>query len=93
MPQYLSAIMNMSFSRDSILKRRTEEQQRKYLGELKGSIEYTKSEIESAMRNFNNVTEPRLVDFYIYKIQSEQSRYDQLMVEYKAASSAFCGGE
>ncbi len=91
MPQYLSAIMNMSFTRESMMKRRTEEQQRKYLGELKGSLEYTKSEIDRAMQNFNNVTEPKLVDFYIYKIQSEQSRYDQLMVEYKAASNAFYG--
>ena len=90
MSGYLSAIMNMSFTRESMLKRRTEEQQRRYLGELKNSIEYTKSEIDNAMRNFNNVTEPKLVDFYIYKIQSEQSRYDQLMVEDKAANSAFC---
>ncbi|MBO4940789.1 MAG: DUF2508 family protein [Clostridia bacterium] len=51
---------------------------------LKSSIEHTKINLAYAIENFNNVTEPKLVDFYIYRIQSEQTRFEQLLAEYKA---------
>ena len=60
---------------DELLKKR--------LDGIKSSIEHVKSELYQAMSNFNNVTEPKLIDFYIYKIQSEQTRYEQLLSEYK----------
>ena len=51
--------------------------------ELISSIENAKAEIKLALDNFNNVTEPKLIDFYIYKILSEQTRFEHLLSEYK----------
>ena len=53
------------------------------INELKSNIEQARTEMNQAMENFNNVTEPKLIDFYIYRIQSEQTRYEQLILEYK----------
>ncbi len=50
---------------------------------LKEDIEDSKAKLKSAQDNFNNVTEPKLIDFYIYKIQAEQSRFSQLLTEYR----------
>ncbi len=55
-----------------------------HINQLKSNINNAKHELHLAMENFNNVTEPKLIDFYIYKIQSEQTRYEQLLNEYKA---------
>lgn len=55
-----------------------------HINQLKSNIDNAKHELHLAMENFNNVTEPKLIDFYIYKIQSEQTRYEQLLNEYKA---------
>ncbi len=75
----------LSAALDKIIytRKKTDETYERHLNELISSIEYTKSELKCAMENFNNVTEPRLIDFYIYKIQSEQNHYDQLICEYK----------
>ena len=67
------------------------EARRQKLCELKEHIEYTKSEMNAAMSNFNNVTEPKLIDYYIYKIQSEQNRYEQLLIEYKSIAAQKTG--
>ena len=56
---------------------------------LKETIEICKESLAIAQHNFDNVTEPNLIDFYIYKIQSEQSRYAQLLAEYKEEELAF----
>ncbi|MBR5155122.1 MAG: DUF2508 family protein [Clostridia bacterium] len=50
---------------------------------LREDIEDSKNKLKSAQDNFNNVTEPKLIDFYIYKIQAEQSRFSQLLAEYR----------
>lgn len=71
----------------SQFRKKTDFIQDKRLEELKASIDRTCSEINCALENFNNVTEPKLIDFYIYKIQSEQTRYDQLLCEYKQLSA------
>ncbi len=55
-----------------------------HINQLKSNIDNAKNELHLAMENFNNVTEPKLIDFYIYKIQSEQTRYEQLLNEYKS---------
>ena len=55
----------------------------KKLSALKEEIEDSKVKLRFAHENFNNVCEPKLIDFYIYKIQSEQSRYEQLLLEYR----------
>ena len=67
---------------------RAEKERNLKLQTMKEYIEFTKSEIKLAAENFNNVTEPHLIDFYIYKIQSEQNRYQQLLAEYKALELA-----
>lgn len=71
------------FGKYKAAETKSERERKARLNALKESIELTKYEISSAMDNFNNVTEPKLIDFYIYKIQSEQNRYEQLLGEYK----------
>lgn len=83
MSGYLPAIISSTITRMNGVKKKQEELHKKRLGDLKSSIEYTKAEIDAAMKNFDNVIEPKLVDFYIYKIQAEQNRYEQLLSEYK----------
>lgn len=68
-------------------KRDKNDYRKKSLVSLRENIEQTKSELNCAIDNFNNVTEPKLIDFYIYKIQAEQNKYDQLLCEYKAIES------
>lgn len=62
---------------------------KKNVSELKSHIEEAKTEINLAIENFNNVTEPKLIDFYIYKISSEQTRFEQLLSEYKNLENYF----
>ncbi len=77
-----TAINNIIYTR-----KKTNELDRQHLNELKLCIEQTRAELHCAMENFDNVIEPKLIDFYIYKIQSEQTRYDQLICEYKLLKS------
>ncbi len=71
------------FNKAKAAERRAEEQHFARLQALKDNIDSARDEILQATENFNNVTEPKLIDLYIYKIQSEQSRYEQLLAEYK----------
>ncbi len=64
-------------------KNEQKKQYEKQINQLRSDIEHAKQELQNAMDNFNNVTEPRLIDYYIYKIQSEQTRYEQFISEYK----------
>ena len=59
------------------------------LRQLKNGLDLTKEKLRFAHENFNNVSEPKLIDFYIYKIQSEQSKYEQLLTEYRAEESRY----
>lgn len=65
------------------LKKKSDKSYETRINELKSNIEQARTEMNQAMENFNNVTEPKLIDFYIYRIQSEQTRYEQLILEYK----------
>ena len=67
-----------------INSKRTDKAYDDHINRLKANINNAKQELHLAIENFNNVTEPRLIDFYIYKIQSEQTRYEQLLSEYKS---------
>ncbi len=78
----------VQFTREKKERVRTDKALASKLNSLKDSINLTNSEINSAIDNFNNVTEPCLIDYYIYKIQSEQSKFSQLLSEYKALESA-----
>lgn len=53
------------------------------LKKLKGQLYRSKLELEAAMDNFNNVTDPKLIDFYIYRIQSEEARFGKILSEIK----------
>lgn len=85
----LSANINVAFTRIINMKKKQDQIYEKHLSELKSNIEHTKTELNCAMDNFNNVIEPKLIDFYIYKIQSEQNRYEQLLSEYKSYEEEF----
>lgn len=80
----LSANIATTWDKVINLKKKPDKTYESRINELKSNIEHTKAEMHLAMENFNNVTEPKLIDFYIYKIQSEQTRYEQLISEYKA---------
>ena len=79
----LSANIATTWDKVISLKNKPDLTQEKRINELKSNIEHTRCEMQLAMENFNNVTEPKLIDFYIYKIQSEQTKYEQLISEYK----------
>ena len=76
--------INTAFNKVISLAKKPDRTYEIRINELKSNIEDTKAELKLAMENFNNVIEPKLIDFYIYKIQSEQTRYDQLISEYKS---------
>lgn len=42
-------------------------------------IAITKNAIDAAYSNFENATDPDLIDCYIYQLNSEQKRYKYLM--------------
>jgi len=83
----LSSNIATTWNKVVSLKNKPDLTHERHIRELKSSIEHAKAEMHLAMENFNNVTEPKLIDFYIYKIQSEQTRYEQLISEYKAIQS------
>jgi len=86
----LSANISATFSKVATLNKKTEKVHEKQIRELKSNIEHSRAELASAIENFNNVTEPKLIDFYIYRIQSEQTRFEQLLCEYKAIERLDC---
>ena len=79
----LSSNITATFTRIINTKRNPEKEYDRQIRQLIADIEDTKTELKLAMDNFNNVTEPKLIDFYIYKIQSEQTRFEHLLSEYK----------
>ncbi len=79
----LSSAASTSFRRVAKGRKQKDKTKEKHISEIKAHIEETKTEMNIAMENFNNATEPKLIDFYIYKISSEQSRFEQLLSEYK----------
>lgn len=79
----LSANISSVFDRIVKSEKKVNKMREAQIRELLFNIEDSKSEIKLAMDNFNNVTEPKLIDYYIYKIQSEQTRFEQLVAEYK----------
>ena len=62
---------------------------------LKSEIDMTRDALNAAYSNFDNATDPDLIDCYIYQLNSEQKRYKyllQLAREYEDNSSLlfFC---
>ena len=80
----LQFIQALPFLQFTLGKNTIEERlHREKLADLKRNIDDSKEKLLYAQENFNNVTEPKLIDFYIYEIQAEQSRYEQLLIEYR----------
>ena len=46
---------------------------------LKDDIEKTASDLNAAYTNLQQVTEPELIDYYIYQTQAAQIRYQYLL--------------
>lgn len=46
---------------------------------LKDDIEKTASELKAAYTNLQQVTEPELIDYYIYQTKAVQTRYQYLL--------------
>ena len=46
---------------------------------LKDNLEKTNLELQAAYINMQNVTEPDLIDYYIYQSQAAQIRYQYLL--------------
>lgn len=46
-------------------------------------IDMTKKALQSAYSNFDNATDPDLIDCYIYQLNSEQKRYKYLLQKAK----------
>lgn len=79
----LSANLSATFNRIITPKNKQEKIRENKIKDLISDIEHSKTEMKLAMDNFNNVTEPKLIDYYIYKLQSEQTRFEHLISEYK----------
>ena len=78
-----AAIPLFKFSFLSFSKKKEAENDSSKLSELKKQLAETKLEIEAAEDLFNNVTDPKLIDTYIYKMQSEESRYEKILADIK----------
>lgn len=63
--------------------KKTKQKEEPCLKELKKQLFESKLELEAALTNFNNVTDPKLIDVYIYKIQSEEARFEKILSEIK----------
>ncbi|MDO5402783.1 MAG: YaaL family protein [Eubacteriales bacterium] len=46
-------------------------------------IKMTKAALDAAYSNFDNATDPDLIDCYIYQLNSEQKRYKYLLQKAK----------
>ena len=51
-------------------------------------INMTKEALNNAYSNFNNATDPDLIDCYIYQVNSEQKRYKYLLQKVKEYESS-----
>ena len=50
---------------------------------LRADIESVKTEMTTALINFDYVSDPELVDLFVYKIKSAHMRYDHLLKKAK----------
>jgi hypothetical protein len=53
-------------------------------------INMTKEALLAAYSNFDNATDPDLIDCYIYQVNSEQKRYKYLLQKAKEYESSSC---
>lgn len=56
---------------------------------LLDDLDRTKHDLDSAYANLSNVTEPDLIDCYIYEVQSVQMRYKFLLSRVKQIEDSY----
>ena len=56
---------------------------------LLNDLDRTKHDLDSAYANLSNVTEPDLIDCYIYEVQSVQMRYKFLLSRVKQIEDSY----
>lgn len=64
-------------------KRKANAKQIQNSKELRAEIERTRSLIDSARNHFEQVTDPTLIDCYIYEMNAAQLRYQFLLRRFK----------
>lgn len=72
----------MKHSSHRLAKEIAAERERQYT-ELRQDVERARLDMQTAMINFRNVSEPHIVDMYIYEIQEAQTKYDYLLKQLK----------
>ncbi len=77
--------MKLHFSYFS--KPQTEEKPKTLRECILEDLEKTKSELETAFSGFDNVTDPDLIDCYIYEVNAVMKRYRYLLNQAAALSS------
>lgn len=70
--------MKLYFSQTCVTKRLTRQEEFER-NALLGDLEKTKQALENAYAGFDNVTEPDLIDCYIYEVNSVLKRYKFLI--------------
>lgn len=68
-----------------------QKQKCKELPLLLKEIEKSKIALDTALSNFDNMTEPDLIDCYIYELQAAQTRYKYLIRQAKNDELRFLG--
>lgn len=51
--------------------------------EIKQCLDDAKCELKNAENSFNHVSDPQLIDMFIYRIQSAQTHYEHLLGQMK----------
>lgn len=80
--------MKMYFSQSSRANRTLSEKEIER-NALLSDLEKTKKALEVAYAGFDNVTEPDLIDCYIYEVQSVQMRYQFLLGRVKQIEDSY----
>ncbi len=68
--------MEERYLRDKVVVEITEEEEKK---DILRNIFHTKAELTNANKNFEFASSNELIDYYVYKIKSMQSRLDGLI--------------
>ena len=79
----LNRMSRKSFLNIFLKPKKEKNKENAYLNQLKKQLKDSKESFECAIDNFNNVTDPRLVDIYIYKIRAEETRFEHILSEIK----------
>ncbi len=83
MLEAITVIKEMPSKLFSFAKKEEPNERLASLEELKKRLKRSSLELNAAIDGFNSVTDPKLIDVYIYKIQSEQMNYDRILCEIK----------